>query len=118
MPYEKTHRREVVRLHEALTSRGTAPSMIANVEFDDCDLYGPVVLGFLQDVAVEDCEFDAPPEHMFIEAAPDRAYTGIIGLQNVRMYGCRFHNIGMLGPPELFERFRQAVTGVDEPRSS
>lgn len=92
--------------------------MIENVEFDDCDVYGPAVVGLLQDVAIENCTFDAPPEHVFIEAAPDRPYLGIIGLNNVRLYGCRFHNVGLLGPPELLDIFRQAMTPADEPGSS
>ncbi len=118
MPYAKTHRREVVRLHEALTSHGPEPSMITDVEFNDCDIYGPAVVGILHDVAMESCTFDAPPEALFIEAQADRPYVGIIGLSNVRLYDCRLHNVGVLGPPDLLDMFRQALTGAGEPGSA
>ncbi len=105
--YDTTHRREVVRLYEALTSRGI-PSLIESVDFDDCDIYGPAIMGAIDGLMLDSCSFDAPPEALFIEAREDRHYVGIIGLKHVRFFGCRFHNVGILGPKEMIDEFTNA----------
>jgi hypothetical protein len=109
-PYEKTYRRQVVRLYEAITSRGI-PTAIESVEFDDCEIYGPAVVAAVDDSVFDTCTFDAPPEVLFIEAQPNRPYVGIIGLKHVRFFACRFHNVGMLGLPGMIPDFTPEPAG-------
>jgi hypothetical protein len=106
--YSKTYHQQVVRLYEAITSR-SGPSLIQSVNFEDCDVYGPAVLVLTQDVTLDSCTFEAPPDVLFIEGQEGRPYVGVIGLQNVRFYGCRLHNIAFLGPRALLNEFSQQV---------
>jgi hypothetical protein len=106
--YARTYRQQVVRLHEAITSR-SGPTLIQRVNFEDCDVYGPAVLILTNNVTLESCTFDAPPEILFIEGQEGRPYVGVIGLENVRFHECRMHNIAFLGPKALLNEFRQQL---------
>ncbi len=112
--YGETHKHEVVRVHEAITSRGI-PSFIEDVEFVDCEIYGPAIIAALGDVTIDNCDFDAPPEVLFIEAEPNRPYIGVIALKNVRFFECRFHNIGIIAPHETIEQFKQSLPSQAPP---
>ncbi len=99
--YTVQHEKQVVRLSELATA---APPIIRDAEFVDCDVHGPAVVGLISHVTFEQCGFDAPPEALFIPAE-DRTYVGIIGLENVRFFRCRFHGVGLLAPAEMVEGF-------------
>jgi hypothetical protein len=107
--YDKTYRRQVIRLFEMVPQLG--PAVIERADFEDCDVYGPAIIGLIDNVTFDSSGFDGPPEALFIEAAPDRPYLGVIGLRQVRFYGCRFHNIGVLAAPELIAEFTSGLSG-------
>jgi hypothetical protein len=104
-PQRKEFRSETVRLHE-LIGIGRPPRLQGYV-FDDCDVYGPAVIGPVA-TEISDCLFNTPDSErgVCIEVAPSQPLLGVIMLYNCRFRRCRFHQVNVAGTAEMIAGFQ------------
>lgn len=79
-------------------------NVIRNRTFEDCHIYGPAILTFFGNTSVLFNKFDAPLDNIFITVSI-RKLVGVIVLENCTLLRCQFHNIGLVGPSELKDKF-------------
>jgi hypothetical protein len=104
---ERRETREIIRL----VDRVGADSLIKNALFENAVLVGPVVLALLDNVRIEGCVFDSPPEVLFIDVGPEpRSVSGVVGIRDAAFLNCEFRNIGIIGPTESIEHMKKGLT--------
>lgn len=98
-------RDEVVRIAELTVNTST----LEDYEFSNCRIIGPAILGFLEDLTVVGCTWNAPGlDAIFWEVPPERGpVIGIVAVQRCTFSNCRFEEIGVAGPPDLRPIFEQ-----------
>lgn len=103
-----THVREVIRLSEL-----AMPSpRIANHDFQECLILGPVVVAMTGEGTISNCQFDASPDELLWELPPERQQVvGAIELANCNFESCRFSMVGFAGPKDFAVMFREGVAG-------
>jgi hypothetical protein len=99
-------RNEVIRLPELAV---TEP-IIKDADFDNCLILGPAVVVPLG-VNFVSSTFEGDPEALFWEVPKNRQnVVGAIALLNCTFNKCRFSGVGIAGPRDALEQFREAVS--------
>ena len=85
--------------------------MIENYTFINCRIVGPAVLGIVDGVSFEYCNFEAEVDAFYWEVDPDTRplVVGAVGLFNVRFVSCTFQAIGIAGTAEFRQRLEASM---------
>jgi hypothetical protein len=100
----ETHQSEVIRL--ALLAGDDAA--IRDQEFVDCTIKGPAVI-FLGDGArLDHNTLEGGPGVLWeLDPAKQPNIVGAILIERTAFVGCTFTNVGIVGPKEVIDKFRQ-----------
>lgn len=79
--------------------------------FLNCTLVGPAVLGIDDGMQMTGCYIH---REMFLSYPSARRFVGIIPARHTRFEGCRFEDIGIIGPPHEVERVLLEPDSPDE----
>lgn len=94
---DRVYRNEAVRI-SALTVSSTT---LMGLEFTNCRIIGPAILGFISGVTLVASTYDAPGlEAVFWEVAPERGpVVGIVAVIDCTFSNCTFEWIGWAARP-------------------
>jgi 4-amino-4-deoxy-L-arabinose transferase-like glycosyltransferase len=85
--------------------------MISNKTFENCNLYGPAVITFVNNVWMNDSSFMAavpdPNNDFFMETSSENL-LGVIVFDNCIFRNCKLYKIGIIGNHENIMRARKA----------
>lgn len=113
---------ESIRIHELLEGESV---VIENREFEDCEIVGPALI-FPMGCTFDSCGFAGDVDAILWEV-PLRKVTeirsdgteasfyegpvkvGAIAVRNCKFLRCRFRGIGITGPPDFVQQFRESV---------
>src|SRR5262245_20481383 len=82
---------------------------IAHRVLEDCDSIEPAVR-WMTRAWLEDCTICDNGQTIFLPLEGEHPPAGAIILKDCLFLRCRFHNIGIAGPAEDLERFRERLT--------
>jgi len=102
---------EIIRL----VDRVGADSLISNGLFENVVLVGPAVIAPLENVRLQECSFDAPPDVLFIEVPEGKQVVGVIGIRNSTFRKCEFRNIAIIGASDAIESMRKELRPAEQP---
>ncbi len=107
-----THREQTVRI----TSLAYDNDILEDLRFENCQIIGPALLYLMEDVGLDDCEFDTPDfESTFWPVEPERHnIVGPIGLRNVHFTSCAFSRIGFAVNRDEIARLREGFLADPE----
>lgn len=80
---------------------------IEGYTFVHCRIIGPAVLGIVDGVKIEHCQFEGEFSSLFWEVNPeDRPLVvGAVGLVNTHFVNCTFQGVGIAGSPDFGAAF-------------
>ena len=104
LPDDRVHYdRRVVYIAELC--RGHDLALLANHDFEDCEIIGPAVLLPLDRFQMYDCDLGGSAMGVLWELPPQRSeIIGAIGLKDCSFRNCRFRGVGFAGHPEVIWR--------------
>ncbi|GAB2456516.1 hypothetical protein GCM10027062_40940 [Nocardioides hungaricus] len=83
---------------------------IEDYRFVNCRVVGPAVLGIVDGVVFNHCQFEGEFSAFFWEVDPSRRplVMGAVGLKNVEFHSCSFQAVGIAGSPEFGVEFEKS----------
>ena len=82
---------------------------VRNRTFEDCDIYGPGVVITKGIAVLADCTFDEAFDSVTWQLPEQqKKIIGAIALVDCSIRNCRFHRIGVVVPPHLMDKWREA----------
>ena len=109
-PLDELPERKSLRITDCLDNYES--EVISDQIFENCDIYGPAILITLQDVYLEECNFmyNTTLDSILWEVDTSRRplVIGAVGLKNCTFRGCIFRYIGIAGPPDVIQHFRES----------
>jgi hypothetical protein len=106
-------REQVVRITDFVP----ASAILDGFNFRDCTILGPAVLLPLDATSFENCVFEGDPDAIAWEISPTRARViGAVAVRQCKFSGCRISGIGIAGPPDQIQQFRNSLPVTDVPQ--
>ena len=87
----------------ALVSSG-----LVNKTFEDCRIYGPVVIYPKEPFTLIYCNFNADSNSVFI-ATTNESVTGVLLVEGCKFIGCSFYNVSFIGSEEIISMLKTTV---------
>lgn len=82
--------------------------------FEDCSIYGPLVMTADKASSIVNCDFNAIQDQVFLES--EKALigrgTGIVMLKDCKFRRCRFYNVSFIAPKSVVDHWRADNPGI------
>lgn len=103
----QTYRDTTVRLCEAVGDGW----LIENATFERCEIAGPAIVMFEGENSLTNTTFGGRPDDILYRVPEDRrGFSGVILLRGCTIHGCRFDNVGFMGPSDFVRYIRNNVS--------
>lgn len=102
-----------------ISSLAEDSDILEALEFVNCLILGPAVIGVLEGNTLRNCIFEGDLDAILWELPRSRTRViGAIGIRNCVFRNSTFRRIGFAGPAELSVALRQGVTEIQPPTPS
>jgi len=99
------YERQVVRIALLAGDNG----VVRDTTFERCDIKGPAVVVPLGKTVFEHTRLDGDEDSILWETRPGRdRVIGAIAFQDCTVTDCRLMNVGIAGPPDVIQAFRDS----------